>query len=254
MSLLEIKNVNKTYSAGIPVLKNINFALEKKECLGLVGESGCGKSTLARCILQLDSIDTGEILFKGTSLHDKNERNLKPYRKNIQTVMQNPTSSLNPKLKIRDSLLDPYLEYGAQVHLKHFQYTNEEGFVAQLLEAVELPPGLADSYPHELSGGQIQRVTIARAISIEPEVVVLDEPTSSLDVLSQASILRLLDDLRQRFEISYLFISHDLAAVNAMSQHIMVMREGSIVDRFEKEKLFSGKRHSYTKELVSMFE
>lgn len=254
MSLLELNNVSKTYKNGDAVLKNINFSLEKKECVGLVGESGCGKSTLARCILQLASVDEGEILFNGMALQNKTERNLRPYRRDIQTVMQNPATSLNPKLKIRESLLDPYYQYGAQAVLRHFQYTNEADFVKQLMEAVELPLALADRYPHELSGGQKQRITIARAISLEPALVVLDEPTSSLDILSQASILQLLDGLREQLELSYLFISHDLSAVNEMSQKILVMKDGSIVDRFKKEELFLESRHSYTKELISLYQ
>jgi peptide/nickel transport system ATP-binding protein len=254
MSLLELKNVSKTYKNGEAVLKNISFSLEKKECVGLVGESGCGKSTLARCILQLAPINEGEILFNGIALQDKDERSLRPYRKNIQTVMQNPTASLNPKLKIRESLLDPYYQYGDQAVLRHFQYTNETVFANQLMEAVELPKELASRYPHELSGGQKQRITIARAISLEPALVVLDEPTSSLDILSQAAILNLLATLRQQLELSYLFISHDLSAVNAISQKILVMKEGHIVDRFSQKELFSENRHSYTKELISLYQ
>ncbi|RAZ81341.1 ABC transporter ATP-binding protein [Planococcus halotolerans] len=254
MTLLKLKNVIKSYSNGVNVLKDINFSLEKKQCLGLVGESGCGKSTLARCVLQLDNIDGGEIQFNGVSLQDLNERELKPHRKNLQAVLQNPSSSLNPKLKIRESLIDPYLQFGNQACLKHFHYTNEEAFVTQLMEAVELPDALADRYPHELSGGQKQRVTIARAISLEPSLIVLDEPTSSLDVLSQASILKLLTGLREELDLSYLFISHDLSAVNTMSQQIMVMRDGSIVDHFSQENIFSEQRNDYTKELISLFE
>ncbi|MFE4354119.1 ABC transporter ATP-binding protein [Peribacillus butanolivorans] len=254
MSLLEVKNVHKTYDNGVEVLKNVNFSMERKECLGLVGESGCGKSTLARCILQIESINKGMIMFEGTPLQNKSERNLKPYRKNIQAVLQNPASALNPKLRIKDSLIDPYLQYSSQAKMKQFQYTSEENYVAQLLEAVELPTGLAERFPHELSGGQKQRVTIARAISIEPALIILDEPASSLDVLSQAAVLRLLDELRVMLDISYLFISHDLSAVHEMSQKIMVMKEGVIVDSFEKENLFSMDRHSYTQELLTMFE
>lgn len=254
MRLLELKNITKTYKSGTPVLKNINFALEKKECLGLVGESGCGKSTLARCILQLESIDEGEILFNGISLHDKREKHLRPYRKNLQTVMQNPSSSLNPKLKVRDSLLEPFQQYGKEGVLKHFVYKDEKKFADQLMDAVELPRKLIDHYPHELSGGQKQRVSIARAVSVEPALIILDEPTSSLDVLTQASILNLLNGLREHLELSYLFISHDLSAVNAMSQQIMVMKEGGIVDQFRRENLFSENRHGYTKQLISLFE
>jgi peptide/nickel transport system ATP-binding protein len=254
MNLLEVNHVYKTYENGAAVLQDINLTIGKKQCLGLVGESGCGKSTLARCILLMESIDRGSILFEGTPLHNKNERHVRPFRKNIQAVLQNPSAALNPKLKIVDSLIDPYLQLGRNAEMKHFHYTNKYDFAVQLLEAVELPADLANRYPHELSGGQKQRVTIARAISIEPAVIVLDEPTSSLDVLSQAAILRLLDELREKLGISYLFISHDLSAVYAMSQKIMVMRGGMMVDHFEKEELFASERHSYTQELVSMFD
>ncbi|PZD95037.1 ABC transporter ATP-binding protein [Paenibacillus sambharensis] len=254
MSLLEVKNVYKTYGSGAAVLQDVNFSIGKKQCLGLVGESGCGKSTLARCLLSIEPIDRGSIVLHNIPLHNKSERSLRPYRRHIQAVLQNPSAALNPKLKIIDSLMDPYLQFGEQTELKHFCYRNKQDFASQLLEAVELPAELAGRYPHELSGGQKQRVTIARAISIEPAIIILDEPTSSLDVLSQAAVLRLLDGLREQLGISYLFISHDLAAVHMMSQHMMVMRDGVIVDQFDKEELFAADRHPYTQELISMFE
>lgn len=254
MRLLQLNNVQKSYQPGIPVLKDINFSLDRKECVGIVGESGCGKSTLARCILQLERLDQGEILFEGTPLQDKTEREIRPYRRQLQTVMQNPASSLNPKLKIRHSLMEPFRQYGAQVSLTHFQHGSEEEMARQLMEAVELSPDLLSRYPHELSGGQKQRISIARAISLEPALVVLDEPTSSLDVLTQMSILKLLDHLRDALDLSYLFISHDLLAIQALSQKILVMKEGQIVDRFDKGDLFADERHPYTKQLVSLFD
>ncbi|TWT07897.1 ABC transporter ATP-binding protein [Planococcus sp. CPCC 101016] len=253
MRLMTISNVDKTFSNGKQVLKDVSFSLEKGQCLGIIGESGCGKSTLARCLLQLEKIDAGEISLNGHMLHNLKNKELNPFRKNIQAVFQNPSASLNPKLKIKDSLMDPYQQYGSQKELQHFNYTSKEAYVKQLLEAVELPAQLADRYPHELSGGQQQRVTISRAISIEPEVVVLDEPTSSLDVLSQASLLKLLEKLRQQFSLSYVFISHDLAAVASLSQDMLVMKEGRIIDGFRSDEIFSQNRHPYTKELVSMF-
>ncbi|WHY96484.1 ABC transporter ATP-binding protein [Peribacillus simplex] len=254
MTLLEVRNVHKSYDNGVEILRNVNFSIERKECLGLVGESGCGKSTLARLILQIESFDQGSIRFEGTALQNKSERSLKPYRKNIQAVLQNPASALNPKLRIKDSLMDPYLQFGSQVTMKHFTYTSEANYIGQLLETVELPKSLAERYPHELSGGQKQRVTIARAISIEPALIILDEPASSLDVLSQAAVLKLLKGLQETLDSSYLFISHDLSAVQEMSQRIMVMKGGVIVDSFENEQLFCSDRHSYTKELISLFE
>ncbi|MBF6633039.1 MAG: ABC transporter ATP-binding protein [Planococcus sp. (in: Bacteria)] len=253
MEVMNISRVTKTFSSGRQVVDDVSFSLEKGHCLGIIGESGCGKSTLARCILQLEKIDSGEISLNGQILQNLSAKKLKPFRKHIQAVFQNPSASLNPKLKIRDSLMDPYLQFGNQKDLRHFNYESNEQYVKQLLHAVELPASLADRYPHELSGGQQQRAAICRAISIEPDVVILDEPTSSLDVLSQASLLKLLEKLRRQFSLSYVFISHDLAAVASLSQHLLVMKEGRIIDAFPTEELFSLKRHSYTKELVSMY-
>jgi peptide/nickel transport system ATP-binding protein len=253
MSLLEVKEVTKTFHSGKIAVNRVSFHLHKGECLGLVGESGCGKSTLARCLLRVDHVDSGSIVFNGEAIEKLGERRLRPYRKKIQIVFQNPSAALNPKLKIKDSLIDPYEQYRLSLNLKHFSFHTKEQFITQLLEAVELPAGLADRYPHELSGGQRQRVTIARAISIEPELIVLDEPTASLDVLSQKAVLNLLTDLRKKLNLSYLFISHDLGAVSQMSQRIMVMKSGEIVDQFNGEHLFSEERHPYTKELVSIF-
>jgi peptide/nickel transport system ATP-binding protein len=253
MSLLTVKEVTKTYKSGKIAVNNVSFHLDKGECLGLVGESGCGKSTLARCLLRVENIDSGSIYFNGEAIEKLNERRLYPYRKKIQIVFQNPSAALNPKLKIKESLLDPYEQFYSSLKLSYFSYSSKEQFVRQLLDAVELPSELANRYPHELSGGQRQRVTIARAISIEPELVVLDEPTASLDVLSQKAVLILLTELRKTLNLSYLFISHDLAAVSQMSQRIMVMKSGEIVDQFDGEHLFSQERHPYTKELVSIF-
>lgn len=253
MSLLTIKQLSKSYQSGKMAISNLSFELNKGECLGLVGESGCGKSTLARCLLRIESINNGSIYFNNHSIEGLNERQMHPYRKKIQIVFQNPSAALNPKLKIKDSLLDPYEQYHKELTLTHFSYTSKEAFVKQLLEAVELPPNLADRYPHELSGGQRQRITIARAISIEPEMIVLDEPTPSLDVISQGAVLTLLTELRKMLHLSYLFISHDLAAVNQISQRIMVMKNGQIIDQFKQEHLFANERHPYTKELISIF-
>lgn len=253
MSLLTVKQLTKSYQAGKTAVNNLSFELNKGECLGLVGESGCGKSTLARCLLRIEPIDSGSINFKNEAIEQLNERQLNPYRKKIQIVFQNPSAALNPKLKIKDSLIDPYTQYRNELNLNHFSYTSKEAFIKQLLEAVELPSGLANQYPHELSGGQRQRVTIARSISIEPELLVLDEPTASLDVVSQGAVLDLLTELLETLNLSYLFISHDLAAVRQMSQRIMVMKEGKLVDQFKRDHLFAEERHPYTKKLISIF-
>ncbi|MDN4492763.1 ABC transporter ATP-binding protein [Ureibacillus aquaedulcis] len=253
MSLLTIKELTKFYQADKVAVDHVSFDLKKGECLGLVGESGCGKSTLARCLLRIEPIDSGSIYFGNQAIEHLNERNLHLFRKKMQIVFQNPSAALNPKLKVKESLIDPYNQYKKELDLSYFSYTSKDAFVKQLLEAVGLPSHLADQYPHELSGGQRQLVTIARAISIEPELIVLDEPTASLDVISQKAVLTLLTELRKTLNLSYLFISHDLAAVSQMCQRILVMKEGRLVDEFETNHLFDNERHQYTKELISIF-
>lgn len=240
-------------SAVLPALNDVSFTLEQGECVGLVGESGSGKSTLARCLLGIEQADGGQIMLDGEEFNPQHEYRMYMQRPKIQIVFQNPAAALNPKLTVRQSLLDPYRQYRHQVELQHFRAEDENGFVRQLLEAVELPAFLLERYPHQLSGGQRQRVTIARAISIEPKLVVLDEPTASLDVISQAAILKLLTQLKQELGLSYLFISHDLAAVCEMSDRIMVMKDGQIVDHCERHELFVEERHEYTKELIAIF-
>ncbi|MFB5761450.1 ABC transporter ATP-binding protein [Paenibacillus medicaginis] len=253
MSLLVVDRLTKSYREGKMAVNAVSFHLDKGECLGLVGESGCGKSTLARCLLHIETIDSGSIMLNGQPIEQLHERKLRPFRRHMQMVSQNPAAALNPKLKIKHSLLDAYEQFHHQLRLKHFTFTSKAAYIKQLLEAVELPASLADRYPHELSGGQRQRVTIARAISIEPEVIVLDEPTASLDVISQGAVLRLLTSLQTHLQLSYLFISHDLAAVHQMSQRILVMKEGRLVDQFDRDHVFHENRHLYTQELISIF-
>lgn len=253
MSLLTVKHLVKAYKSGKPAVNDLSFEVNQGECLGLVGESGCGKSTLARCILRIENIDSGKILLEDQAIEQLKEKQLYPHRRKLQIVFQNASAALNPKLKIKDSLIDPYSQYGHDLKLVYFTYTSKDAYVKQLLEAVELPSELANRYPHELSGGQRQRVTIARAVSIEPKLVVLDEPTASLDVISQGAVLDLLTELRKSLKLSYLFISHDLAAVHRMSQRIMVMKEGRLIDHFSRNQIFAADRHPYTQELISFF-
>ena len=253
MTVIEINNLKKSYHPGKLAVNDVSLSIAKGESLGLVGESGCGKSTLARCLLGVEKVEGGSIIFNEKSLANATRKDLRDYRRNVQTVFQNPTASLNPKLKIKDSLLDPYLQFQDELQLEHFQFTSKQVFVKQLLETVVLPKELGDRYPHELSGGQKQRVTIARAISIEPKLIVLDEPTASLDVLSQGAILELLASLQETLGMSYLFISHDLAAVYQLCQRIAVMKDGEILDVFQKDDIYDNGRHDYTKELISIF-
>ncbi|MCM3765619.1 dipeptide/oligopeptide/nickel ABC transporter ATP-binding protein [Neobacillus niacini] len=249
------KDVTKKFSCGHKAVDSVSFHIKKGECLGLVGESGSGKSTLARCLLQLEKMDQGEMYLANQPLHGMNKRMLRKLRRNIQAVLQNPTASLNPRIKIIDQLMEP-LDVQKDVtpsFLKEVHHSREH--IAQyLMEMVGVPSKYLMMYPHELSGGQKQRVNIARAISIEPSLIILDEPTASLDVSIQAMILNLLKDLQESLGLSYLFISHDLAAVNFMSHRIMIMQHGRIVDECNQRDLFSNKRHSYTKELISVFE
>nr|WP_318539882.1 dipeptide/oligopeptide/nickel ABC transporter ATP-binding protein [Terribacillus saccharophilus] len=253
MTVMEISNLKKSYTPGKLAVNDVSLSIQQGESLGLVGESGCGKSTLARCLLGVEKIDGGSIIYNNTPLANANRKEFRDYRRNVQTVFQNPTAALNPKLKIKDSLLDPYLQFQRELELEHFTFSSKQGFVEQLLEAVELPKELGDRYPHELSGGQKQRVTIARAISIEPKLIILDEPTASLDVLSQGAVLELLASLQKTLGMSYLFISHDLAAVYQLCQRIAVMKDGELLDIFQKEDIYDNSRHAYTKELISIF-
>jgi len=254
MMLLEVKNLSKSYVKSHKAVDNISFELGIGECVGIVGESGCGKSTLARSLLRIEDIDSGSIVYKGNHIEKLKGKGLNAYRKEVQAVFQNPTASLNPKIKVSESLIDPYKQFQDELDLKHFSYTNKRTFIHQLLDAVELPHSVVEAYPHELSGGQKQRITIARAISIEPKLIILDEPTASLDVLSQGAVLKLLSTIQHTLGTAYFFISHDLAAIHSISQKIMVMKKGQLIDSFPKEELFSASRNSYTKQLVSYFE
>lgn len=253
-NVLIAKNITKKYQQHKAV-NQASLHIYRGECLGLVGESGSGKSTLARCLLMLEKMDEGEIWLNDIPLHQLNREDRQNVKNKIQAVFQIPSSSLNPKLKIIDSLLEP-LDFQKDTHpsfLKGIRHQRNK--VAEyLLEMVELSSKYLYSYPHELSGGQKQRVIIARAISIEPSLIILDEPTASLDVLLQKKILNLLKDLQNHLEMSYLFISHDLSAVNFMSDRIIVMQQGQMVDEFKKHNLFSRTRHPYTKELLKAFE
>jgi peptide/nickel transport system ATP-binding protein len=250
-----VQQMTKQYSSGHKAVDQVSFEINKGECLGLVGESGCGKSTLARCLLMLEKIDYGEVWLNEKPLHKLNKDDLRKVRKEVQAVFQNPAASLNPKLKMIDSLMEP-LDFQKDVQpsfLKGFRHDRKKA-AEYLLDMVNIPSKYLYSYPHELSGGQKQRIIIARSISIEPSLIILDEPTASLDVSIQAKILNLLKDLQEELGLSYLFISHDLAAVNFMSERIMVMQQGRIVDECNKQDLFSEKRHPYTKELLHVFE
>ena len=253
--ILVAKEIVKKYSNGHMAINGVSFSMKKGECLGLVGESGSGKSTLAKCILMVEKIDKGEIWLNGEPLHNMKKSDVRKKCISMQAIFQNPTSALNSRLKIIDSLMEP-LDYQPWVEpsfLKGIRGDRRKS-AERLLDMVELPSRYLDSYPHELSGGQKQRIIIARAISVEPLFIVLDEPTASLDVSVQAKVLNLLKDLQEQLKLSYFFISHDLSAVNFMCQRIMVMKDGSIVDSFKREDLFRKERDIYTKQLLEIFQ
>ncbi|MDF2570861.1 MAG: gsiA 1 [Sporomusa sp.] len=233
--LLELHGVSKHFHGGgifkqgrkVQATKAINLSVGAKECLGLVGESGSGKSTLGRIILGIEKPDQGEVLFQGVNLYGKDRDGIRAVRRDLQVVFQDCFSSVNPRLTAGQSIAEPLKNF------EHLSYHDELRTVGELLEIVGLDAEDATKYPHQFSGGQLQRVCIARAISLRPKLIVFDEAVSSLDVLVQAQILGLLSDLREELGMSYIFISHDLAAVAHLSDRLAVMYAGEIVERLD---------------------
>ncbi|WP_341277924.1 ABC transporter ATP-binding protein [Paenibacillus sp. FSL H8-0537] len=234
-AMLAAQNLVKTYPKGIKALDQVSFTLKAGECLGLVGESGSGKSTMARCLMLMEPLDEGELLFQQMPLHNRKAAARSFINGRIQTVFQNPAASLNPRLTIVDSLMEPLdvFKDKTPAFLGDSRYKRDEA-AALLLDMVGLPASVMRQYPHELSGGQKQRVCIARAISIAPDFIILDEPTASLDMIIQAQILKLLQRLQQQLGFTCLFISHDLAAVQFMCSRIMVLERGNITIEDER--------------------
>jgi len=231
--------------AVVRAVDDISFAIMPGQTLGLVGESGCGKSTVARSILRLIEPDAGRVAIDGVNVVTLGGRELRALRRRMQIVFQDPYGSLNPRLTVRQTLAEPLAIH----HLA--TGSDAERRIAALLEEVGLDPGFAKSYAHELSGGQRQRVGIARALSVEPQFLVLDEPVSALDVSVQAQVLNLLADLQQRRRLTYLFIAHDLAVVKHVADHVAVMYLGKIVERAPAAALYAAPRHPYTTSLLS---
>ncbi|MBT2583214.1 dipeptide/oligopeptide/nickel ABC transporter ATP-binding protein [Planococcus sp. ISL-109] len=248
--LLQVKQVSKSYQSN-SVLTDVSFQMKQGESLGLIGESGSGKSTVAKLIVGLEQLDEGQIILNGIDFQSLKGSKLRKARRHVQIVFQDPMASLNPKLRIWKSIVEPLENYPEVVPVFLKDVRNDGKKMAGiLLEKVGLPISLLDRYPHQLSGGQLQRVAIARGISLQPKLLVCDEPTSSLDVSIQAQILNLLGDLKREFGMSYLYISHDMATVRYMCERIAVLKEGVLVDSFLSDDLFSETRHCYTKLLV----
>jgi oligopeptide/dipeptide ABC transporter ATP-binding protein len=223
----------------------VSFELQPGETVSLVGESGCGKTTTAKLILRLEDVSGGKIFLRGREVQDLRGQALREYWHSLQAVFQDPWSSLNPRMRVGDIVGEPLL---ANHRLKGRQLSER---VEQLLVDVGLDPGIARSYPHELSGGMRQRLAIARALSLQPALIVLDEPVSALDVSIRAQVMNLLKDLQDRLGIAYLLIAHDLATVRYLSHQVAVMYLGQIVEFADGEVLFTHPQHPYTQALIA---
>ncbi len=246
--LMSVNNMKVSFPHGknkVIAVKNISFDVHRGETLGLVGESGCGKTTLGRSILQLIQSKSGTVTYHGKVLENLSVRELRNMRKNLQLVFQDPFASLNPGMTVGSILAEPLLLHKIVTGKK-----NVEEKIMDILEQVGLPSDCINNYPHQFSGGQRQRIGIARALASNPEFIILDESVSALDVSVQAQILNLLNDLKEKFQLTYIFISHDLTVVKYMSDRVIVMAEGEIVESGDAITIYHQPQHPYTKKLI----
>lgn len=256
--LLTVREVKKYFPAErgfarkiigeVKAVDDISFDLEVGKTLGIVGESGCGKTTLARVVLGLLKPTSGKIIFENEEISDLPQNKIRPLRKKMQVVFQDPYNSLNPRMKIGEILTEPLLVHKIGNRAQRFDRAGE------LLIQVGLKPEHMNRYPHQFSGGERQRIGIARALATDPKLIVCDEPVSSLDLSIQAQILKLLVDIQQKFRLSYLFISHDLRVIESICDDVMVMYLGKVVEFASTEELYSFSIHPYTEALFSAIE
>ncbi len=247
--LLDVRNLKKYFTVALGSLHavdDVSFSLEKGKTLGVVGESGCGKSTLGRVIIGLLDATDGSVFFEGRDVIGAKEKEKDELRKQMQIIFQDPFSSLNPRMSVSEIIGEPlkiYKVYSSKQEYKHK--------IAELMSTVGLAERLADSYPHELDGGRRQRIGIARALALEPKFIVCDEPVSALDVSIQAQILNLMQDLQKERNLTYMFITHDLSVVRHISNDILVMYLGQMVEICDAKELFRNRLHPYSKVLMS---
>ena len=254
LPLLEVINVEKEYfstmglfgkKVGFKAVQDVSFKIYEGETVGLVGESGCGKSTLGNAILQLDKATAGQIIYKGKDITHLNNSEIRKFRKEIQIIFQDPYSSLNPRIPVGKAIMEPM-----QVHGLYANDKERKAKTIEILERVGLGESFFNRYPHEFSGGQRQRIGIARTIALQPKLIVCDESVSALDISVQAQVLNLLNELKENFGFTYIFISHDLAVVKYMSDQVIVMNKGKIEEMADADDLYANPKSDYTKKLI----
>ena len=255
MSLLDVRNLRVWFEtpsslfAGkqepVKAVTDVSFTIESGTTVGLVGESGSGKTTVGKALLKLEKATAGEVIFEGRNILPLSEADFRPYRRKMQMIFQDPYGSLNPRMTVEQIVGEPL-----EIHFAKMTRSERRDRVTELLNLVELPSDFLSRYPHEFSGGQRQRIGIARALAVKPDFIVCDEAVSALDVSVQAQVVNLLQDLQEQLGLTYLFIAHDLAVVEHISDHVLVMYRGEIVESASAKEIYQNPRHEYTQRLL----